>query len=166
MGGRARRSNPQDLDELARTLQSGGAVTDRQSRMSTDAEAAEAAARTVLRLLAVGDIEIVWLLLHMDYRKGILDEFSTSHAPELLAAYGPNLQRVLFTNAARQSLLSAVGGLAWAAAERRAHTVDVVAANGAAVITLEVDGEAEWRWDIEMRMTGDGWRWHHLSSYR
>jgi hypothetical protein len=141
-------------------------VTDQQPAMSRDAEAAEAAARTVLRLLAVGDIEIVWLLLHMDYRKGILDEFSTSYAPELLAAYGPNLQRVLFSKAARAALLSAVGGLAWAAAERRARTVDVDAANGTAVITMEVDGEAEWRWDIEMRMTEDGWRWHHLSSYR
>ena len=141
-------------------------VTDQHTEMSTDAEAAEAAARTVLRLLAVGDIEIVWLLLHMDYRKGILEAFSTSYAPELLAAYGPNLQRVLFSNAARESLLSAVGGLAWAAAERRARTVDVGAANGTAVITMEVDGEAEWRWEIEMRMTEDGWRWHHLSSYR
>ena len=46
--------------------------------MSTDTEAAEAAARTVLRLLAVGDIEIVWLLLHGDYRNAILDEFSKS----------------------------------------------------------------------------------------
>jgi hypothetical protein len=134
--------------------------------MSTDTEAAEAAARTVLRLLAVGDIEIVWLLLHADYRTAILDEFSKAHAPELLAGYGPQLQRVLFSNAARESLLSAVGGLAWAAAESRARTVELVASSGTAVVTLEIDGESEWRWNIEMRLTEDGWRWHHLSSYR
>ncbi len=40
-------------------------VTDAH-RVSIDVDAADAAARTVMRLLAVGDIDIVWSMLHVD----------------------------------------------------------------------------------------------------
>ena len=130
------------------------------------AESAEAAARTVLRLLAVGDIETVWLLLHEDCRRAVLEELSPSHEAGVVVGYGPNINQTLAANAARQPLLDSVGGLAWAAAERRVRTVDVTVADDVVVITLEVDGESGWRWDIEMMLTDAGWQWHNVFNYR
>jgi hypothetical protein len=129
-----------------------------------DAEAAEAAARTVLRLLAVGDIEVVWMMLHIDFRTAIVDDFlSSAHGPELLASYGPRLHWAMFSNLARQQLLNALGPLPWAEAERRARAVDVFVADESVVVTFEVDGEPDCRWDIEMTLTADGWQLHNLA---
>src|ERR1700716_2994240 len=103
-------------------LQAGALVTDPQIRATgiNTAEDAEYAARTVLRLLAVGDIDIVWVLLHEEYRQALIDTFlATSYARDLLAAYGPRLQRAQFLNLARQWLLNDLGPLPWAEAERR-----------------------------------------------
>jgi hypothetical protein len=143
-------------------------VTDPQIRATgTDtAEDAEHAARTVLRLLAVGDIDIVWVLLHEEYRQAMIDRFlATSYATDLLAAYGPRLQRAQFLNLARQWLLNDLGPLPWAEAERRVRTVDLFAADDCVVVTFEVDGEPECRWVIEMTLTGVGWKWRNLATH-
>ena len=136
--------------------------------MSTDfnaAEAADAAARTVLRLLAVGDIDIVWSLLHEDLRRATVDDFlATSSGPELLAAYGPRLHRAQFLNLTRQRLLSGLGPLPSAEAERRVRTVDLFAADDCVVVTFEVDGEPGSRWDIEMTLTEFGWRLRNFAA--
>jgi hypothetical protein len=141
-------------------------VTDPQI-MSTDlnaAEAADAAARTVLRLLAVGDIDVVWVLLHEEYRRAMVDRFlATSYAKDLLPAYGPRLHRAQFLNLARQWLISDLGPLPWAEAERRLRTVDVFAVDDCVVVTFEVDGEPDCRWRVEMTLTGVGWKWRNLA---
>jgi hypothetical protein len=131
---------------------------------STDSEGAEAAARTVLRLLAVGDIEIVWLMLHVDYCAAIIDDFlATPWGPELLAAYNPRLHRAQFLNLTRQQLLAALNPLPWAEADRRARAVDVLVADDCVVVTFEVDGEPDRRWDIEMTLTDAGWQLRNLA---
>jgi hypothetical protein len=141
-------------------------VTDPQI-MSTDlnaAEAADAAARTVLRLLAVGDIDIVWALLHEDLRRTTVEEFlATPSGPSLVAAYGPRLHRAQFLNLTRQRLLDALGPLPSAEAERRVRTVDTFAADDCMVVTLEVEGEPGCRWAIEMTLTEAGWRWRNVA---
>src|ERR1700716_386741 len=108
-------------------LQAGALVTDPQIRATgiNTAEDAEYAARTVLRLLAVGDIDIVWVLLHEEYRQAMLDRFlETSYAKDLLPAYGSRLHRAQFLTLARRWLLDDLGPLPWAEAERRVRTVD------------------------------------------
>ena len=136
--------------------------------MSTDlnaAEAADAAARTVLRLLAVGDIDIVWALLHEDFRRAVVEDFlAMSCGPGLLADYGPRLHRAQFLNLTRQRLLNALGPLPSAEAERRVRTVDMFAADDCVVVTLEVEGEPSCRWAIEMTLTDVGWRWRSLAT--
>src|ERR1700687_4890013 len=145
----------------------GALVTDPQI-MSTDlnaAEAADAAARTVLRLLAVGDIDIVWALLHEDFRRAVVEDFlAMSCGPRLRAAHAPRLHRAQFLNLPRQRLLNALGPLPSAEAERRVRTVDMFAADDCVVVTLEVEGEPSCRWAIEMTLTEVGWRWRNLAT--
>jgi hypothetical protein len=130
------------------------------------AACADAAARTVLRLLAVGDIDIVWALLHGDLRCAMLDRFlATSYAEELLTAYGSRVHRAQFLDLARHWLLNDLGPLHWAEAERRARTVDTFAADDCVVVTLEVDGEPECRWGLEMTFTETGWRLRNVATY-
>jgi hypothetical protein len=50
-----------------------------------------------------------------------------------------------------------------AEADRCARTVDLFAADDSVVVTFEVDGEPDDRWDIEMTLTEDGWRLHNLA---
>lgn len=137
--------------------------------MSTDinaAEAADAAARTVLRLLAVGDIDIVWSLLHEDLRRTTVEEFlATSSGRELVTAYGPRLHRAQFLNLTRRRLLNGLGPLPSAEAERRVRTVDIFAADDCVVMTFEVDGEPGCRWDIEMTLTEFGWRLRNIATH-
>jgi hypothetical protein len=131
---------------------------------STDAAAAEGAARTVLRVLAVGDIEIVWVLLHRDYRLTLVEKFlATSSAAELLATYGSGLHRAQFLNLARRGLMSDLGPLPWAEAEGRVGTIDTFAVDDCVVVTFEVADEPDCRWILEMTSTKDGWRLHNLA---
>ena len=130
------------------------------------AEAADAAARTVLRLLAVGDIDIVWALLHEDFRRATVEDFlATPSGPGLLAAYGPRLHRAQFLNLTRQRLLNELGPLPSAEAERRVRTIDMFAADDCVVVTLEVDGEPGCQWAIEMTLTEVGWRLRNLAAH-
>jgi hypothetical protein len=137
--------------------------------MSTDtnaAESADAAARTVLRLLAVGDIDVVWALLHEDLRRSTVEDFlATSSGPVLLAAYGPRLHRAQFLNLTRQRLLDTLGPLPAAEAERRVRTVDLFAADDCVVVTLEVEDEPGCRWAVEMTLTEFGWRWRNVATH-
>ena len=136
--------------------------------MSTDtnaAETADGAARTVLRLLAVGDIDIVWALLHEDFRRSSVEDFlATTSGPVLLAAYGPRLHRAQFLNLTRQRLLDTLGPLPVAEAERRVRTVDLFAADDCVVVTFEVEGEPGCRWAVEMTLTEFGWRWRNVAT--
>jgi hypothetical protein len=146
----------------------GALVTDPQI-MSTDinaAESADATARTVLRLLAVGDIDIVWSLLHEDFRRATVEDFlATSSGPELLAAYGPRLHRPQFLALTRQRLLDILGPLPSAEADRRVRTVDIFGADDCVVVTFQVDGEPEFRWAIELTLTEFGWRLRNLARH-
>jgi hypothetical protein len=43
------------------------------------------------------------------------------------------------------------------------RTVDLFAADDCVVVTLEVDGEPAFRWDIEMTSTSVGWKWRNVA---
>ena len=54
--------------------------------VSTDMDT-ERAVRTVSRHLTVGDIDVVWTLLHKDVRRSLVEKFrAMPHAADLLAA--------------------------------------------------------------------------------
>ncbi len=133
--------------------------------VSRNVDTAEAAARIVLRLLSAGNTEVVWKMLHVDYRAEIVGEFmATPYGPELLTSYGRRLHRAQFRNLATERLLNLLAPLPDAAAAGLARTIDLFAADESVVVTFEVDGQPGRRWNVEMTWAAGCWRWHHLAT--
>jgi hypothetical protein len=45
------------------------------------------------------------------------------------------------------------------------RTVELFAVDDCVIVRLEVDGEPDCRWDIEMTLTGAGWKRCNLATY-